>query len=269
MSRKIFFADLDGTLLNDKKEITPKTRAALDDFVAAGNYFVVNTGRALDSAKAVREQYDLYYPHMFLAGCMGAEIYSCDEQRVVFRQGVDLADVRTIAQMAIRRNIYLQTYTDTHIISPGEHPSLEYYCRAVHTPVLIFPDIREGLTEDPPKLIAVELEDYTKLQGLREEITEAFGEKYRMLRSNPRFLEVFSAKVNKGTAIAQICSYLDIPVEDSISAGDEENDIDMIKAAGVGIGMCNGIQAVRDCADIITETDNNNDGLAPILRRLL
>ena len=268
MSRKIFFADLDGTLLNDQKEITPLTRAALDDFAAAGNYLVINTGRALDSAKMIREEYDLHYPHMFLAGCMGAEIYSCDEQKVVFRQGVDLGDVGTIAQMAKRLGVYLQTYTDTHIISPGACEQQAFYCRAVHTPVLFFPDIRDGLTEDPPKLIAIELEDREKLEGLKEEIAETFGEKYRMLYSNPRFLEVFSSRVNKGTAVIQICSYLDIPVKDTISAGDQENDIDMIVEAGTGIGMCNGIPKVRECADIVTEADNNHDGLAPILRSL-
>ena len=88
--RKIFFFDLDGTLLTTEKEISPRTMNALKKFTDAGNYFCINTGRAMDSAKAVYRGLGLNFRGSFLCGCNGTEIYSVDEEKYVYKTGVPL-----------------------------------------------------------------------------------------------------------------------------------------------------------------------------------
>ena len=83
--RKIFFFDLDGTLLTTKKDISPRTMDALKKFTDAGNYFCINTGRAIDSAKAVYRGLGLNFQGSFLCGCNGTEIYSVDEEKYVYK----------------------------------------------------------------------------------------------------------------------------------------------------------------------------------------
>ena len=80
MRKRVFFSDLDETLLNSKKEISPATRRALEDFLAAGNYFAISTGRAMESAMAVRNALCPDFPHTFVVAYNGAQIYDCDRQ---------------------------------------------------------------------------------------------------------------------------------------------------------------------------------------------
>ena len=90
MGKKIFFFDLDGTLLTTDKKISLKTLDALKKFTDAGNYFCINTGRAIDSAKAVYSGLGLDFKGSFLCGSNGTEIYSVDEVEEYFEEtGVD------------------------------------------------------------------------------------------------------------------------------------------------------------------------------------
>ena len=66
-----------------------------------------------------------------------------------------------------------------------------------------------------------------------------------------------------------MADFLDIPIENSFAAGDEQNDISMIKAAGTGIAMLNATDMVKDNADVITESDNDHDGLAPFIEKAI
>ena len=83
--------------------------------------------------------------------------------------------------------------------------------------------------------------------------------------SNDYYLELIPRKSGKGNALIWLRDYLGIKPENVIAAGDGENDMSMIQAAGVGVAMLNAPDNVKTVADIITETDNNHDGLAPIL----
>ena len=80
------------------------------------------------------------------------------------------------------------------------------------------------------------------------------------------YLEIFPSDAGKGNALVRLCEILGVPLENSLAAGDEENDLSMIRAAGTGIAMCNGSKVVKDIADVITSEDNDHDGLIPFLQ---
>ena len=87
---KIFFFDLDGTLLTKEKKISPKTMEALKAFTDAGNHFCINTGRAIDSARSVYDGLGLDFKGSFLCGSNGTQIYSVDEEKYVYKTGVEI-----------------------------------------------------------------------------------------------------------------------------------------------------------------------------------
>ncbi len=263
---KIFFFDLDGTLLNDEKIITSATRQALEDFVAAGNYFVINTGRAIDSAKHVKQQLGLNFQHIFLIGFNGGLIYDCDNKQNVYRAGMDLNLVNQMGDLAKKHGIHFQSYTDEGIISLADDQELAYYRKVIPSPYVISDPVTLAMTEKPCKCLAIELEDHDKMEAFRKEATALAGDALTILYSNPYYLEIFPSISGKGSAVTNLCHHLNIPVENSLAAGDEQNDISMIQAAGLGIAMCNGTDAVKEAADVVTKTDNNHDGLLPFLR---
>ena len=87
------------------------------------------------------------------------------------------------------------------------------------------------------------------------------------MRSNSRYLEIIPSDAGKGTAVRELAAYLGIDEGGTLAAGDEENDLSMIEAAGCGVAMCNGNKDIFASADIITVKDNDHDGLAPIIRQ--
>ena len=103
------------------------------------------------------------------------------------------------------------------------------------------------------------------MERFRKEALEIAPDKLSVMYSNAFYLEIFPKEAGKGSAVIRLCDYLGIPVKDSIAAGDEQNDISMIKAAGTGIAMLNATNAVKESADVITEADNDHDGLAPFI----
>lgn len=261
----IFITDLDGTLLNTDKKITPATMEALEKWTAAGNKLVLSSGRAIDSVKDIKDSFGLNFPGMYLVGCNGGEIYDCGSDKIISRIPLTMEQVSLAAKTAREQGVYCQTYTDTHIISPSDSEELHFYKRAIHSPVIISEDITAALDKEPCKCIAIEIHNREKLEHFRQVLLPLTKGELNLLYSSDKYLEIFPASSGKETALPKLCGLLNIPLENTIAAGDESNDIAMIKAAGIGIAMLNAKEEVKEEADLITKSDNNNDGLAPIL----
>lgn len=262
---KIFFFDLDGTLLTSEKKISDKTMNALKKFTDAGNYFCINTGRAIDSAKAVYEGLGLNFKGSFLCGSNGTQIYSVDEKKYIYKTGVPFDLVPKIFDISKRTGVHCHTYNEDSIISPYNGECMDYYRRVIKTPLIVTEDVLPYLQEPPSKMIAIELHDHDKQEEFRRQVEELAGDRLTLLYSNPYYLEIFPSEAGKGSAVKRLADYLGIPVTNTYAAGDEENDISMIEAAGCGIAMINGTDKVKAIADVITTDDNNNDGLAKFL----
>ena len=262
---KIFFFDLDGTLLTKEKKISPKTMEALRAFTDAGNHFCINTGRAIDSAKAVYDGLGLDFKGSFLCGSNGTEIYSVDEQKYVYKTGVPLELVPKILDLSEEYGVHCHTYNEDHIVSRHDGECMEYYRRVIKTPLIVTDDVLKEIHEPPSKMIAIELHDHEKQERFREALQKMVGDKLTLLYSNPYYMEIFPSEAGKGSAVTRLAGILGIPVENTYAAGDEQNDISMIEAAGHGIAMINGTDIVKAAADVITEFDNDHDGLAEFI----
>ena len=265
MGKKIFFFDLDGTLLDSKKRITARTMEALKKFTDTGNYFCINTGRAIDSAKAVYEGLGLDFKGSFLCGSNGTEIYSVDEKKYLFKIGVPLELVPKILDLSEEYGVHCHTYNRDHIVSRHDGECMDYYRRVIKTPLIVTRDVLEYLKEPPPKMIAIELHDHEKQERFRMALQDMVGDKLTLLYSNPYYMEIFPSEGGKGSAVKRLADILGVDIKDTYAAGDEQNDISMIEAAGVGIAMINGTDLVKQSADVTTKFDNDNDGLCEFI----
>lgn len=269
MAKKIFFFDLDGTLLNSSKQITDRTMDALRKFTNAGNYFCINTGRQIDSAKAVYNGLALDFKGSFLCGSNGTEIYSVDEDRYIYRTGVPLELVPKIIDLAKEYDIHCHTYNEDHIVTPFNGECMDYYRRVIKTPLIVTDNVLEYLKEPPSKMIAIELHDHDKQERFREALQELVGDTITLLYSNPYYMEIFPSEAGKGNAVRRLAKILGVDIVNTYAAGDEQNDISMIEAAGTGIAMINGTDIVKSSADVITTLDNDHDGLAEFILKAM
>ncbi len=264
---KIFFCDFDGTLGNSEKNISQQTREALDRFVSRGNIFVLSSGRATWDVIQLAKRLKLDYPDLYLSGYNGSEVYSCKQQASFFRDTLPLHAVKRVFEIAESVGLYCQTYDRDRIVVRSRTKETDYYTKGVKMPVEERQD-PAALSEEPCKCLIIELDHTEKLQPCADQINREFAGIIHCMLSNDNYLEVIPVIASKGRTVRYLCRLLGIDLKNSIAAGDAPNDIPMLEAAGTGIAMINGSDAVKKAADIVTLTDNNNDGLASVLDRL-
>ena len=177
-----------------------------------------------------------------------------------------------MCRIARENGIHFQTYEGKHILCEHDNEALAFYVERVQMPVIITDDVMKYQKNRPGKILAIELEQPEKLEVLRAQLHERFPDDLEMFYSNPNYLEIVPKGINKGTIVRWLCRELGLPIENAIAAGDSENDLEMIRAAGCGILMKNGAElypSMREAADLITEQDCDHDGFAPELMRMI
>lgn len=271
---KLLFTDLDDTLLNNKSQVSPGTKAFLDEFLAAGNRLVLSSGRPIMSVMEVKEAAGLHQPGIFLSGSNGTRIYDCDRQCTILKKGLPLSYVSYLQEQAKALSLHIQTYREKDgeedtIISPADDEEVRYYRQKIHLSLKISENLVSALDDEPCKMLAVSLHNFDKLETFRKNIADWAENKIRTIYSSDKYLEVYPWDAGKGSSLLFLCDHLGVPVSDTFAAGDAENDISMLDAAGCGIAMKNASDKVKAHADVITDLDNDQDGLADTLRKLM
>ena len=107
-----------------------------------------------------------------------------------------------------------------------------------------------------------------RLEEIIQQLPKNLFNKYTIVRSAPFYLEFLGKTTNKGTALKTLCMNLNIPIENAIAVGDEENDQHMIKYAGLGVAMGNARNSIKEIADYVTDTNNEN-GVAKVINKYI
>ena len=268
-NRKIFLSDLDGSLLTTDKRVSPKTMETLEKFVAAGNTFAICTGRDINSTLSVYDGMGLHLKGSFAVAYNGGQIYDIDNKCTVYREGIDVPFARVLLDMAKEYGVHVHTYNDNFILSEAYNECMEFYRRVIKTPLIVADDITPYMDVPPCKIICIEMHDHEKQERFRKAVHEKYSDKLNLMYSNDYYLELIPKESGKGNALIRLSEHLGIARENTIAAGDGENDISMIEAAGLGIAMINAPDIVKASADVVTKTDNDHDGIAGILAESL
>ncbi len=118
-------------------------------------------------------------------------------------------------------------------------------------------------------MLAIDYQGQTELKKFIRWIHEELGEELIAFFSSQEFVEIIPKGLGKGNALQRLSGMLGIPMENTLAAGDQENDLSMICDAGIGCAMANAVPTVKEAADYITERDNNHDGIQEIIERFM
>ena len=253
---KILFTDLDGTLLDDEKNISQENRQAISRALSQGHRIVVASGRPLVSARAQSEKLGLNTDGCYVISYNGACIYDFGRKQILFSKAVPLDRLREIFDAAYSYGIHAQTYSDTNVLSERDNACIQNYSRTTGVPMEIVPDVPAALSHSPYKVLFIHESDRNLLERFRRDMQK-------------RYLELVTAGVSKGAAVETLCQLLSIPIANSIAVGDAENDISMIQAAHTGVVMANASDRIKQFGNYITEADNNHSGVAEVIRKFL
>lgn len=269
MTKKIFFTDLDGTLLNNKKEITPENTAAIEAARKMGHSIVVATGRSTVNMMLQLERLGLKQPGCYAITFNGSSVIKCDTGEVIRWESLDMDTVQYIFEEAREWGIHCQAYDEKETIAEKETPELIRYDKNNGGHSRLVPDVVKALEKEPPKILLADLCDREKMERFQEAHREVLEGKADSFFSCREYLEYVPAGVNKGSAIEWLCKYLGVNLKDTVAAGDAANDLSMIRTAGIGVAMCNGEPEVKAAADYVTTRDNEHSGVAEILEKFL
>lgn len=262
---KILFFDLDGTLLTTDKQISPGNRAALKRMLEKGHRAVIATGRYLPSALEQARKLGLQGPGCYLIAYNGGLVYDLAAEKPLFQQALPLGVALEAMEICDELGIHVQAYDQQHVlVMPScEDDTLRRYCRVMNASYRVV----STLTEEPCKVLAASYDHPERLKLLEQALKSRLGSAADCFFTCPNYLEVVPKGINKGSAAKQLCQILGIPIADSIAVGDAENDISMIRSAGLGVAMANGSEEAKAAADYVTARDNDHDGVAEVIEK--
>ncbi|CAH1855497.1 Cof-type HAD-IIB family hydrolase [Convivina intestini] len=258
---KIVAIDIDGTLLNDQREITPAVAQAVDDAVAQGVKVVITTGRPISGVKDILKSLKLDQASQFVITHNGGLMATADGQQIIHRNTLTLDDFKEVNDFMVQEGAYLQVeamdqaYTTNHLIDYWA----SYENDLVHLPLHVHDHADELAGIDFIKLIAMAEAD--KLNDLQAKVPADIQDKMEVVRSTAHNLEFMNQTASKGNALLALAKYLNVDPQETMAIGDQENDLSMIKAAGIGVAMGNAIDPVKKIAQV-QGLDNNHDGVA-------
>ena len=266
MKYKLIAVDIDDTLLNRKKEISPKNREALMNAQQNGVKLVVASGRLPYGVKPFAEALDVFSYGGYYFGFNGGAIMNSRDERI----SATYLDSRYISPVCG----LLEPFNITVMVHKG---SMIYRNKKVNDYTHIEEDVI-GLplnpVDDIPSFVDWRLHkillcgEPSTLKAAENLLKKSFGGELDIYFSAPWFLEVMPTGINKGIGLLKVCADMGISPDEAIAFGDSFNDIPMLRAAGMGVAMGNAEQAVKAAADYITD-DCDRDGVAKALERFM
>ena len=269
---KMIFLDLDGTLLDDHKNLPEINKAAMEEALAKGHKVIICTGRPLSSAIKLLPLFGLDKPGCFAITFNGGLVYDAGEKKAIYKKTLPLDQVKYVFEKAYEYGrVHIQTYTNEGFICEFDTPESRFYETMTKCDRKVVKDIFEELNgEEPCKMLAIAFGcDRAHIEAFRESMLEYAEGKMDVCFSCYEYLEFMPAGINKGNAIRWMCDYMNIPLENTIAVGDAENDITMLKTAAVGAVMKNAGDDIKVCGNYITEKDNNEGGVAEVIKKFM
>lgn len=260
--------DLDGTLLSDNKRISEKNKQVLTKAIADGHIVVIATGRPHRASIQYYHELGLTTP---MVNYNGALIHHPTDSKwdvlhnpmpkrtalSIVQTCYDLDAYNVIAE--VQDNVYLDKF-DQKLIDI-------FYQTSDNTPFVIG-SLKSKLLEDPTSLLIHPKEE--QITSLRQNLDDLHAEviEHRNWGAPWNIIEIVKKGINKAVGLQKIAHYYQIPTERIIAFGDEDNDLEMIDYAGVGVAMGNAIDPLKSLAKHVTVT-NEESGIGTFLEEYL
>ena len=194
-------------------------------------------------------------------------IFDTFREEILFQRSIPMDLITESFALCRAHHVHIQAYTGSKVVSESDNHHIRKYLSIQKLGFLLVDDIRTSGIGSSPKLLCLDYDDPERLTAFRHVFESEMSEKLDCFNSNPNLLEIVPKGVNKGAALRMVADHYGVPVENTISAGDAENDLPMIIAAGIGCAMMNGSESLKQAADYVTTRDNNHGGVAEILNR--
>ena len=265
---RVLALDLDGTLTNDEKIVTPRTRAALDAAAAQGVTIVLASGRPTAGIQPLAEELGLDKKGGCILSYNGGKIVDCRTGETLVEKTLDPALVPELCAFAAAQDIAILTYNREGIVCERDKDEwANKECFTTKLPMIHVDDLASYVNYPVCKMLITL--DPARRDAVCAAGQQQFAGRADLYPSSPFFIEAVPQGVAKDGSLAELLRRMGLTRENLMACGDGLNDRSMIAYAGVGVAMQNAEQPVKDCADYVTTADNNHDGVAEAVEKFI
>jgi Cof subfamily protein (haloacid dehalogenase superfamily) len=263
MQYKLIAVDIDGTLLNSEGIITEKTREAIQRAVAKGAIFSICTGRPIQGVEGFNSLLNLDSPFITYNGAM---IVMGKSKEILFEQSLSPEVARNIIRIGKELETTMIIWSNNKLYVYEINDKTNYYNRVLKVDPIVIEDEEEILQNGVTKILWYD--DPKNLEAYQVRLKEELKDSCNFHTSQPIYLEFVDKNISKATAMEKIGEHFGIKREEMIAIGDGFNDLAMIEYAGLGVAMGNAPQAIKDRANYVT-LSNDEDGIAHVLDKFV
>lgn len=264
---KLVAIDMDGTLLKEDKTISERTKKAIQSAREKDVTVVLATGRPIEGVSRYLEELDMYTDKDYVLSYNGALIQKTLSKEVVGKIALTGQDLHYLKKLSDELKVNIHAFSETKgLITPknSKYTEVEASINNININEINFDTI-----SNDEVIIKIMMIDEPEILGpAMEKLPKEVFEKYTVVRSTPYFLEFLNKEVNKGVGVEMLAKHLGVKQEEVITFGDAGNDLHMIEYAGLGVAMANAFDEVKEAANYITDS-NENDGVAKAIEKFI
>lgn len=264
---KLIALDLDDTLLNDNREITDGTVEALRQCAERGIYVVLCSGRAEDAILPFVRRLEIAGKEAgrFLIAINGCSIFDLHKRQQIFCRKVEADILLRTNEIAEARGLRSEVYTPDTIYYREETQWTKLDVDLCGLKGAAIENYEEFLKTGFTKMLVPG--DPAQLLDLQRILRAEFGDRAVIFTSKPYFLEILPPNCGKGEAVSWLANELGFGMDKVMGFGDSMNDESLIRMAGHGVAMCNGLEEIKKIARHVTDLDNNHDGVGDFIKK--
>ncbi len=267
MKYKLLVLDLDGTLTNTRKEVTEHTRTTLIKAQEQGLKIVLASGRPTYGIAPLANLLQLDKYEGYVLSYNGGEIIDWKTGELLYKNLLDPEVLPYLYQCANDNHFAIVTYDGEYVLT--EYPDDEYVLKEALLNVMKIKKVDNFLKAvQHPIAKCLIVGEPTRLAVLEKEMYNHLQDRMGVFRSEPYFLELVPKGIDKAQSLAVLLKEIGMTKDEMIAVGDGFNDLSMIKYAGLGVAMSNAQEVVKENADFIT-LSNEEDGVAHVVEKFI
>lgn len=265
MNYKIIVLDLDGTLTNSKKEISKPTLDALIDIQERGYKVVLASGRPTPGVLPLAKEVQLDKFGGYVLSYNGAKIIDCRTNEVIYQKTLPGEVIPELYNAAVESNVGIISYdTDCVVVGREIDKYIELEARINHIPTKKVDNFAEYINYPVNKCLMTG--EHEVLLEVQKKLQNKYNSLLSIYFSEPFFLEIMPQNIDKAHSLIKLLNTIGITSEEMVCCGDGFNDISMIEIAGLGVAMENAQDVVKQAADFITYS-NDDDGILHVIKK--
>lgn len=277
MAIKVIIMDVDGTLTNSKKQITPKTKEMLIEAQNKGIKLVLASGRPVSGLIGLAKELEMEKHHGLLVSFNGSKVVDCQTKEVLFDQTMRIEDAREVLEHMKNFKVYPMIDKGNYLFVNDVYKGMityqnekidifQYEARGGNFKLCEIEDLSSFVDFPLNKILTAGDPEY--LNKHYQDMMEPFKERLNCMFTAPFYFEFTAKGIDKAKALDSVLKPMGFQQEEMVAFGDGDNDATMLSYAGIGVAMDNAQDSLKKIADKIT-LSNEEDGIAVMLETLL